>query len=187
MNIFKIIQNVLFAGLIFIILLLLLSQFSLAGDLRLYIVRSGSMEPKIKTGSMVAIRPSPDYVKGDIITFGADSPNNTPTTHRIIEVQTEGADTIYQTKGDANKTADNFTVAKNTVIGKVILTLPYLGYAVDTARQPWGFLLIIVLPALLIIGEETVNIIKQIKKLRLKKILNQSNPLIIDLRQNNSF
>jgi signal peptidase len=187
MNIVKIIQNLFFIALAGVILLFLFFQFSLPGKLGLYIVRSGSMQPAIKTGSMAFVRPTGEYKVGDVITFGADSPGNTPTTHRIIEVSGDGQQISYRTKGDANKTADNFIVPKDTVVGKVVLSLPYLGYAIDTARKPWGFLLIIVLPAALIIGEEINNIIGQIRRMRAKKNPKIENKLIIDLRQDNCY
>src|SRR3989338_8215020 len=53
------------------------------GNIEIKIVKSGSMEPAIKTGSIVVIKPASLYGVGDVITFGEDSRTTYPTTHRI--------------------------------------------------------------------------------------------------------
>lgn len=169
MKIFKIIQNIFFALLLVIVFVLLAVQFNITGNLKLYIVKSGSMTPAIRTGSLVAVFPKDNYQIDDIITFGSIGENAVPTTHRIVEVLEKDNTVSYQTKGDANRTEDNFQVKPSEVIGEVRLAVPYFGYIIDTARQPWGFFLIVVLPALLIIVEEAGGILKEIKKIRNKR------------------
>ena len=51
-------------------LLLVTSLIPVPGNLEVKIVQSGSMEPAISTGALVAIRPSSEYRIGDVIMFG---------------------------------------------------------------------------------------------------------------------
>jgi signal peptidase len=118
------------------------------------------MEPAIKTGSVVVVKPADSYKVGDVITFGPVSKTKSPTTHRIAEIK----DGNYLTRGDANNAEDMRTVSRYEIIGKVIFSVPYVGYAVAAAQKPWGFGLIIVVPAVLIIYEEAQKIRKELAK-----------------------
>ncbi|NBD73970.1 signal peptidase I [Patescibacteria group bacterium] len=136
---------------------------SSVGGYELKIVRSGSMEPAIMTGSLIAIRPAESYQVGDVITFGRDTQTHIPTTHRIIEVRGEGASATYLTQGDANDNPDGSAVARDEVIGAVAYTLPKAGYVLDFARQPLGFWLLIVVPAAAVILDELLTIWEQVR------------------------
>src|SRR3989344_4702559 len=83
--------------------LLLGSMLPIPGNIEVKIVKSGSMEPSISTGSLVVVRPHAAYAKGDVITFGKDTKTDIPTTHRIIDTK-DGP--LYIVKGDANEEAD---------------------------------------------------------------------------------
>lgn len=131
------------------------------GSVQMKIVKSGSMEPSIMTGAVVLIRPKTSYVVGDVITF-ADENASIPTTHRIVESYTESGQTMFATKGDANEENDALHVSASSVIGSVAFSVPYVGYVIDFARQPIGFSLLIVMPALLIILGELDKIRKEI-------------------------
>lgn len=127
------------------------------------IVQSGSMEPAIKTGSIIAVKPVENYKIGDIITFKRRGEKDL-TTHRIVEMRVEQGSPIYTTQGDANNAPDMREVKESEVTGKALFAVPYLGYAVDFAKKPVGFALLIIIPALLIIGDEIKKIIKEVKK-----------------------
>jgi signal peptidase len=144
--------------------LLVASMLPIPGNIELKIVKSGSMEPTIPTGSLVIVKPMQNYGIGDVITFGADTKTEIPTTHRIIgyESDAEGR-SVYRTQGDANEDPDANPVAKGEVIGKVVLHLPYVGFVLDFARQPLGFALLIGVPAALVIVEEVLTITKEVK------------------------
>ena len=165
-KIVKIIQVAFLTLIIFIGLLLVVSVLPITGNLKIFVVLSGSMEPEIKTGSVIVVKPVANYNIGDIITFGKNTKTETPTTHRIVEVLNENGKTIYTTKGDANNSTDNAKIAENKIIGKVYLDVPYLGYAVDTAKKPYGFLFIIIVPALIIVYGELEKIWKEAKKIK---------------------
>jgi len=149
-------------------ILLIFSTFPLPGNYRVMVVKSGSMEPTIKTGSVVVVKPEKNYQIGDIITFGPFSKNHPPTTHRIYDIKIAGSKTFYITKGDANNAPDQKEISQEDILGKVILIIPWVGYAIETVKKPIGFLCIIILPALIIIGQEIGKIIGEIKRHRKK-------------------
>ncbi|MBL8158584.1 signal peptidase I [bacterium] len=144
--------------------LLVASMLPIPGNIELKIVKSGSMEPTIPTGSLVIVKPMQSYGIDDVITFGADTKTEIPTTHRIIgyESDAEGR-SVFRTKGDANEDQDANPVPRGEVIGKVVFHLPYVGFVLDFARQPLGFALLIGVPAALVIVEEVLTITKEVK------------------------
>ena len=133
---------------------------SLGGDTLYEPVYTGSMEPAIPVGGIVVIKPvDPETLKiGDIICFTLTEP--TSITHRIINITDQG----FITKGDANEDPDQWIVKKENVIGKAILTVPFIGYLGYFVRTPIGFILLILLPASAIIIMEIRNIAKELKK-----------------------
>src|SRR3989344_1604211 len=144
--------------------LLVGSMLPIPGNIELKIVKSGSMEPNIPTGSLVVVKPSSSYGIGDVITFGADTKTEIPTTHRIVGFEVDEAGrSAYRTKGDANEDSDANTVARSEVIGKVVFHVPYVGFVLDFARQPLGFALLIGVPAALVILEEVMTITKEVR------------------------
>lgn len=149
-----------------IVMLLFAPQIPvLSNHLDIKIVQSGSMEPSIMTGSIVFVRQSEAYKPGDVITF-TSSGSDIPTTHRIVEVLSDHETTQFMTKGDANEEVDAEPVSEEAVLGKVVLDVPYVGFVLDFARQPWGFALLIVLPAFLIIFDEIDKIFREVRRMR---------------------
>ena len=147
-------------------LLLIGSLVPIPGNIEVKIVQSGSMEPSIKVGSIVVVKPSDSYAVNDVITFGEDTREEIPTTHRIISERIEGGVALYTTKGDANSSVDPQEIREDEIIGKVLLDIPFLGFILDFARQPLGFVLIIGVPAALVIFDEAAKIWKEIRKIR---------------------
>lgn len=167
-KILKIVYGIFLAILAALVLLLMASMLSIPGGIKTLTVLSGSMEPAIHTGSVVVIMPANDYKAGDIITFGEISKTKTPTTHRIKDIKIVDGNPVYITKGDANNSEDNAEVLATSVKGKVLFSIPYLGYVLNFMRQPIGFALVIIVPATLIIWEEIKKIIGEIKKSKKK-------------------
>jgi len=168
MKIFKIIYYIVIAFIALVAVLLVVSIFPITGNFKIMIVQSGSMQPVIKMGSIVAIRPVDDYKIGDVITFQI-AKNKEPVTHRIYDIKVVGGEPKYITKGDANNAPDQREVSQREVIGKVLFDIPYLGYVVNFAQKPIGFSLIIIIPALVIIFDEARKIYNEIKKKKAKK------------------
>jgi signal peptidase len=164
----KIIYYIVIAFIVLVAILLIFSAFPIPGNYKVLVVQSGSMEPKIKTGSIVVVKPEKDFKIGDVITFGPYSKTKAPTTHRIYDVKVVGGETVYITKGDANNAPDTREIKKADIVGKVLFSVPYLGYAVDFAKKPIGFALLIIVPAALIIVDEIKKIYAEIKKKKTK-------------------
>ena len=96
-------------------------------------VLTGSMEPAIPVGSIVITKEKSSYEIEDIISFQEEG---AIITHRIISIDRER----YITKCDANNVADTEEVQQKQILGKVILTIPLLGYLVMWLMSPVGII-----------------------------------------------
>lgn len=161
---FKILYYIFLLFIVLIAVLLIVSVFPITGNYKLMIVQSRSMAPAIKMGSIVVVKPVDDYKIGDAITFGPYTRTKAPTTHRIYDIKVSGGVPSYITKGDANNAPDTREITKRDVLGKVLFSVPYLGFAVDFAKKPLGFALIIIVPAAIIIFDEIKKIYGEIRK-----------------------
>src|SRR3990167_3711031 len=168
-KIFKIATKIFYAVIFLVIALLLFALFPIKGNYQIKIVKSGSMEPDIKVGSIVIIKPSSNYTVGDVVTFGKDTKTDIPTTHRIVSSRAQEGVILFTTKGDANEDNDTNEIKQSDVHGKVLFDVPFFGYIIDLARKPIGFAVLIILPAIIVIYDEGVKIFKEIKKMRKKK------------------
>ena len=109
--------------------------------LQVFTVISGSMEPTYHVGSLIYVQKVDPFTlqEGDPITFMIS--DNTVATHRIIEVLPDENDpnvVRFRTKGDNNDTADTNPVHSSNVLGKVVFSIPYLGYVADYIQHPPG-------------------------------------------------
>ncbi len=143
------------------------SLMRISGNLKLFVVQSGSMEPAIKTGSLVAVIPMEKYRENEVITFSTDpagepSKSKTIISHRIVSVLDQPGRISYQVKGDANRTVDPEPVLPKQILGKAVFSIPFLGYPVAFAKTQTGLIVLIVIPATLIVYGELLNIKKEI-------------------------
>jgi signal peptidase I len=153
----NIITGILFAVLIFMVVVVVSSKASggepEAFGYQLKTVLSGSMEPGIQTGSIIAVKPGGDmtrFEKGDVITFREEE--NMLVTHRVAEVIKNGDQVMYRTKGDNNKTEDlNPVLSENVVAEYTGVTVPYVGYFMDFTNSKNGAFLFIIPGILLLI------------------------------------
>lgn len=95
------------------------------------IVMSGSMEPGVMTGDVIAAMPVPqDKIKETIqvgqvlLAKNAEKPG-TLITHRVIQVLPDG--TGYLTKGDANRSQDDIALLPENIKGVERIRVPYIG------------------------------------------------------------
>jgi signal peptidase len=95
-------------------------------------VLSGSMEPAIPVGSIVAVHPVPARALrvGDVITFADRGNPDVLVTHRIVSLEERAGQQVAVTKGDANNTTDSWNVPIDQTVGRVNFSLPYIGYLV---------------------------------------------------------
>lgn len=127
---------------------------------RVYTVTSGSMEPTIATGSLIAVRSRTEYAVDDIATYKSPTIANKIVTHRIVEETRKGNKPAYIFKGDANDARDVDVVPQANIIGAYLFGIPLIGYVIEFARTPMGAILLIVIPGTIIIWEEIKNIKK---------------------------
>lgn len=94
-----------------------------ATGVRPMVVRSGSMEPTIATGSLVLVRtvPAREAEAGDVI--AVERPDGTRVTHRVVTAEPLGTSTRFVLKGDANPDPDPAPVAAREV-GRYVATVP---------------------------------------------------------------
>jgi len=134
-KIISIVSNIMF---IILIITILISAFLFANNnskdksilgYRYYTVLTPSMTPSILEGSVVFVKlMAPSELKeGDIITYSASKDGKIVVTHRIEEIINDEDGLRFITKGDANNSTDLNPVLSSQVIGKVNLSIPYLG------------------------------------------------------------
>lgn len=118
---------------------------------------TGSMAPLINPGDVVVTAPTPisEIRVGDIITYHIPVEDQRVETHRVTEILTnEDGTTSVRTKGDANNGVDPWTATlQGSTIDRHVLTVPYVGQAIRTLREPVvQNTLIYGAPAVLVIG-----------------------------------
>ncbi|MBE6148906.1 MAG: signal peptidase I [Firmicutes bacterium] len=145
---------------------------SFAPTFSIYTIVSPSMTPKIKVYDVIINTKieSPNEIKvGDIITFKSSSSltYGMTITHRVMDIQIVNGQYQYTTQGDNNLTPDLSPALYKNVIGKAVLKLPQLGRIQFFVASKFGWLLVVILPALYVIIKDVSKLIK-ISKLKKK-------------------
>lgn len=132
-------------------------------NVSVFIDNTSSMLPAIKPGSVVIIKKTNTYKKGDIVTFKSDPIS---TTHRIFKIINRDGKDFFITKGDNNNAFDSYLTSPENIIGKVISIIPYLGILLTFLKTKLGISLLIFLPTLIIILIELrkILILKSLKQ-----------------------
>jgi signal peptidase len=162
----KIVNVLVSVVLVLAVFLLVFTAFSPIKSFQILRVMSGSMEPKIKVGGVVIVNkvPTESLKVGDVITFTSSDDPTMTVTHRLMEIKEKDGKTVFSTRGDANQSNDIGEVSPDQVKGKVLFSIPFLGYISVWMKQPLGFVLLVILPAIAIIVNEIINIKKSIEK-----------------------
>lgn len=84
-----------------------------------YYIKTGSMEPELPVGTIVAADTNAQAKVGDICAYRS---GKNVVIHRIMATDEEG----YTFKGDANPSADAAKVIESQLVGKVVLKLTFL-------------------------------------------------------------
>ena len=130
----------------------------------IYTIATGSMVPNINVYDAVInmrVDEPNDLKVGDVITFRSSSSLtvNMTITHRIKAItKDENGETCFVTKGDANPVEDESCAKYSNVIGKVIIRIPGLGHIQRFLASGVGWLLCILIPALVIIGRDIMKL-----------------------------
>lgn len=170
----KLINLVLLVILIFSAGLLFFTTVSPTKKFFIFKVISGSMEPSIRTGSIVFVEHiNPKNIqKGDIVSYFPENNEDSIVTHRVLEINNE----FITTKGDANNIGDLDKITPERIRGKVVFSLPFVGYLLNWLKTPPGFIITVVIPALYIIIGEFIKIKKAFEKDVIEKYKKQNLP-----------
>jgi len=92
------------------------------------LVASDSMSPYMRVGDIAIVAAVPtDTIKvGDIIDY--KMPERVFIVHRVIRIEEQQGGTVFITKGDANGEPDAEPVLPDNVVGKVVFTVPKIGW-----------------------------------------------------------
>ena len=117
--------------------------------LRLMSIQTPSMKPTINDGDLIiATKVDPEDLRpGDIITYWTViNGERVLNTHRIENIYDGDGFLFFETRGDANTTADPLTVHQKELVGKYQFRLPGIGKVFDYLKTGTGFFLIVVIP-----------------------------------------
>ena len=95
-------------------------------------------------------KPSNGIKEGDIIAYGLSG--GVSVLHRVVE--TDKNSRIWRTKGDANEVSDPGAVSYEQYLGKMIFSLPYVGYLISVFKRRSIWLGTIAVGILLIILQQ---------------------------------
>ena len=180
MKVKKWINNIISAVIVAMLLLVIFFVFSskINSDkpkifgYELMIVLSGSMEPNIKTGSIIAVKPisTPDKCEvGDVVTYQSLDDPNTLITHRIISIENSGNSIQYITKGDNNNSEDPKPIPSSKVVGTYAnFTVPGLGYMFNFIKSKNGLICVLIIPGALLIISQLISMWRTIMKMEEK-------------------
>jgi len=109
-----------------------LAPSRLGGDTIYATIDGISMQPRLHRGELVLVRPQSTYAVGEIALY--ESPTlHRSVLHRIVAIR----DGRYFFKGDNNDFVDPTSVTRSDILGRLWITVPDAGSAVDWLRSPW--------------------------------------------------
>lgn len=118
-------------------------------------VMTGSMEPEIRSDSLLVVKKTPpeEIAPGDVISFFSPDPalEGAVNTHRVVRIEEENGEIRFITKGDANLIEDTYPVEESALVGKAVFKSYGLGKAVSLLSNPLVFGVIVLLPLLIIL------------------------------------
>lgn len=116
-------------------------------------VVSGSMEPHVSPGDVVLVAPTLESPQvGDVVAFADPLQPDRDVLHRVVDLDEQGA---LVTRGDANDVNDPWSILPSEVIGTEALIIPKIGFLISTVASDAGIFLFLVVPALLIMFNES--------------------------------
>ncbi len=125
-----------------------------------YVVASGSMIPELKVYDVLIVQghePFDDIQISDIIVFNRPSDHDRVIVHRVVSVIDYEPKTL-RTKGDANPASipgTDFPITEEEYIGKVVYTLPQVGYVTQLLKPPINYVIIAIVIGIMIVKQMT--------------------------------
>lgn len=147
-----------------------------------YIVRSDSMHEQFAAGDIIFIKQTEgdavyDLAPGTIITFYSIDPDHSidpdlygeTVTHMIREKTVYDGQVAYVTYGTTTGADDPYPALASQIIGTYSFRLPKMGYFFQFIRTPAGYVVVILIPFLFLIGLNLTHCIKLIVAYRREK------------------
>lgn len=143
-----------------------------------YIVRSDSMHEQFAAGDIIFIKEIEfdeiyDLEPGTIITFNYFDPEDISetkiVTHMIREKTVYDGQVAYVTYGTTTGADDPYPALASQIIGTYSFRLPKMGYFFQFIRTPAGYVVVILIPFLFLIGLNLTHFIKLIVAYRREK------------------
>lgn len=140
---------------------------SLFSILPMYVI-TDSMVPTIDSGDLIFVKKitPTDIAVDDIIAFfDPESMKDTMIIHRVKEISTDGDGNLtFRTKGDANNVYDTFIITGENLVGRYVFRLRGLGSVAMFMQTPYGLIITISIPLLMLFVYEIIYQLISIKK-----------------------
>ncbi len=123
-----------------------------------YVVASGSMIPVLEVYDVLVVQghdPFEEVEIGDIIVFNRPSDHNRVIVHRVVSIIDENPK-IIRTQGDANPASipgTDFPISEEEYIGKVVFTLPQVGYVTQVLKPPTNYIIIAIVIGVMVVKQ----------------------------------
>lgn len=135
-----------------------------------YEIVSRSMEDTINKNDIIVVKKvdKNEINENDIISFDN---GNEIITHRIVDIENINGQTLYTTKGDNNRFADDEKISFEQIEGKYVFKLSKLGYLMNFLKN--RYFLIILFIILIFCFIHIINVKKRIKNREEKRKMNK--------------
>ena len=124
-----------------------------------FVVSSGSMVPTLEVGDIIVVSGNTDFgnlIKDDIIVFDEPGRGSKVIVHRIHEIFDDSIRSAV-TKGDHNVAPDSWRVTSEDYLGKVIFSIPKVGYLTTALVPPMNYIVIVIVIATIFMLELRSN------------------------------
>lgn len=124
-----------------------------------FVVSSSSMVPNLEIGDIIVVSGNTDFEDlkvDDIIVFDEPGYGSKVIVHRVIEIYDDVIRRIV-TKGDHNLAPDDWRVTSGDYIGKVVFSIPKVGYLTTALVPPMNYIVIVIVIATIFMLELRSN------------------------------
>lgn len=144
----------------------------------IYTIVSPSMVPNIKVYDVIVntkVDEPTEIQVGDVITFKSTSSltRGMTITHRVTAVEKIDGKYQFITKGDNNPGPDLSPALYENIIGKTLFRIPSLGRVQIFVASKFGWLVVVILPALYIVFKDVLKLMRITKTKKIAEEVNE--------------